>query len=131
LQLFFNDIMNLDVSQGYLAKICTKKLTPALQPAYTEAAEFIRNAPVIDTDETGHKNPAYNSTWIWCQQTPEAVFFYITNSRASKVLIDILGRDFCGAVICDYYSANKKLANLSKALIQYCWAHLVRDIKFL
>ncbi|MBN2455502.1 MAG: hypothetical protein JXB29_03040, partial [Sedimentisphaerales bacterium] len=34
LQLFFNDIMVLDVSQGYLVKICTKKLTPVLQPAY-------------------------------------------------------------------------------------------------
>lgn len=131
LQSFFNDIMDLDVSQGYLAKICTKKLTPALQPAYAEVAGFIRNAPVIGTDETGHKNPAYNSTWTWCQQTPEAVFFYITNSRASKVLLDILGRDFCGTVICDYYSANKKFADLTKALIQYCWAHLVRDIKFL
>ncbi len=131
LQLFFNDIMDLDVSQGYLAKICTKKLTPVLQPAYAEVAEFIRNAPVVGTDETGHKNPAYNSTWTWCQQTPEAVFFYITNSRASKVLLEILGQDFCGTVICDYYSANKKFANLTKAWIQYCWAHLVRDIKFL
>ena len=63
LQLFFSDIMNLDVSQGYLAKICTKKLSPALQPAYAEAGQFIRNAPVVGTDETGHKNPAYKSTW--------------------------------------------------------------------
>lgn len=131
LQSFFNDIMNLPVSQGYLAKICTKKLSPALQPAYAEAGQFIRNAPVVGTDETGHKNPAYKSTWTWCQQTPQAVFFYITNSRASKVLFDILGRDFCGTVICDYYSANKKFARLTEAWIQYCWAHLVRDIKFL
>ena len=131
LQLFFNDIMDLDISQGYLAKICTRKLSPVLQPAYTEVAGFIRNAPIVGTDETGHKNPAYNSTWTWCLQTPEAVFFYITNSRASKVLIDILGQDFCGTVICDYYSANKKFAKLTEAWIQYCWAHLIRDIKFL
>ena len=26
---------------------------------------------------------------------------------------------------------NKKFIRLSKALVQYCWAHLVRDIKFL
>ena len=52
LQLFFNDIMDLDVSQGYLAKICTKKLTPVLQPAYAEVTEFIRNAPIVGTDET-------------------------------------------------------------------------------
>ena len=34
LQSFFNDIMSLDVSQGFLTKICTKKLSPALQQAY-------------------------------------------------------------------------------------------------
>ena len=131
LQSLFNDIMDLDVSQGFLAKICTKKLSPALQPAYTEVGQFIRNAPVVGTDETGHKNPAYKSAWTWCQQTPQAVFFHISNSRASQVLLDILGRDYSGVIICDYYSANKKFIRLSNALVQYCWAHLIRDIKFL
>ena len=37
----------------------------------------------------------------------------------------------CGILICDYFSANKKFVQLSKALVQYCWAHLIRDIKFL
>ena len=131
LQAFFDEIMNLDVCQGYLSKVCTKKLSAALQPAYSEVAEFIRNAPVVGTDETGHKNPAYKSAWTWCQQTPQAVFFHISNSRASKVLIDILGSDFGGIVVCDYYSANKKFINDNDIQVQYCWAHLVRDIKFL
>jgi|ETNmetMinimDraft_15_1059895.scaffolds.fasta_scaffold21825_1 regulator of replication initiation timing len=131
LQAFFNDILNLDVSQGYLSKICTKKLSAALQPAYSEVAEFIRNAPVVGTDETGHKNPAYKRTWTWCQQTSGAVFFHISNSRASQVLTDILGSDFGGIVVCDYYSANKKFINDNDIKVQYCWAHLVRDIKFL
>jgi hypothetical protein len=131
LQSLFNDIMDLDVSQGFLAKICTKKLSPALQPAYAEVGDFIRNAPVVGTDETGHKNPAYKSAWTWCQQTPQAVFFHISNSRASQVLLDIFGRDYSGVITCDYYSANKKFIRLSNALVQYCWAHLIRDIKFL
>ena len=83
MQSCFDDIMDLDVSQGYLSKICTKKLSFALQPAYAEAGQFIRNAPVVGTDETGHKNPAYKSAWTWCQQTPAAVFFHISHSRAS------------------------------------------------
>ena len=131
LQSFFDDIMDLNISQSYLAKICTQKLSPALQPAYAEVGQLIRNAPIVGTDETGHKNPAYKSAWTWCQQTPEAVFFHISNSRASQVLIDILGKDYSGVITCDYYSANKKFIRLSKALVQYCWAHLIRDIKFL
>ena len=128
---FFDDIMDLNISKSYLAKICTKKLSPALQPAYAEVAECIRNAPVVGTDETGHKNPAYKSAWTWCQQTPKAVFFHISNSRASKVLVKILGKDYSGVITCDYFSANKKFIKMSKALVQYCWAHLIRDIKFL
>lgn len=131
LQTFFDDIMNLDVSQGFLSKTCTRKLSSALQPAYSEIAEFIRNSPIVGSDETGHKNPAYKSVWTWCQQTPQAVFFHISNSRASQVLIDILGSDFGGIVVCDYYSANKKFINDNDIQVQYCWAHLVRDIKFL
>ena len=131
LQSFFVDIMGLNVCQSYLAKICTKKLSPVLQPAYAEVGQFIRNAPVVGTDETGHKNPAYKSAWTWCQQTPDAVFFHISNSRASKVLLDILGKDYSGVITCDYFSANKKFIRLTKALVQYCWAHLIRDIKFL
>ena len=131
LQAFFDDIMNFDISQSYLAKICTKKLSSALQPAYGEVGQFIRNAPVVGTDETGHKNPAYKSAWTWCQQTSQVVFFHISNSRASQVLIDILGKDYCGIITCDYFSANKKFIRLSKASVQYCWAHLIRDIKFL
>lgn len=131
IQSFFDEIIKLKISQGYLSNVCTKKLSSALQPAYAEVAEFIRNAPIIGTDETGHKNPAYKSAWTWCQQTPDAVFFHISNSRASQVLIDILGKDYSGIITCDYYSANKKFIKLSKALVQYCWAHLIRDIKFL
>jgi len=131
LQAFFNDVMNLEVCQGFLTKVCTRKLSPALQLAYAEAAERIRNAPIVGTDETGHKNPAYKSAWTWCQQTPEAVFFHISPSRASQVLLDILGEDFSGIVVCDYLSANRKFVNDCGILVQYCWAHLVRDIKFL
>ena len=131
LESFFADIMDLDVSQGFLSKVCTRKLSSALQPAYAQVAEFIRNAPIVGSDETGHKNPAYKSAWTWCQQTPGAVFYHISNSRASQVLIDILGRDFSGTVICDYFSANKKFVNDNNITVQYCWAHLTRDIKFL
>ena len=121
----------VNIRQGYLSKWCTQKLSPALQPAYAEVAQFIRRAPIIGTDETGHKNPAYKSAWTWCQQTGQAVFFHISDSRASRVLIDILGLDYSGIITCDYFSANKKFIQLSKALVQYCWAHLIRDMKFL
>jgi len=59
------------------------------------------------------------------------VFFHISNSRGSKVLVDILGTYFNGTVICDYFSANKKFVNDNDIPVQFCFAHLIRDIKFL
>jgi transposase len=66
LQAFFDDVINLDISSGYLVKCCTHKLSPALIPSYEEALQYSRNAPIVGSDETGHKNPAYKSIWTWC-----------------------------------------------------------------
>jgi len=70
-QAFFDDVMNLDISSGYLVKSCTQKLSPALIPSYEEALQYIRNAPIVGSDETGHKNPAYKSIWTWCRACVE------------------------------------------------------------
>lgn len=131
LKSYFSEILNLNISRGFLSKICTRKLSLAIKAAYDEVGRFIRSALVVGTDETGHNNPAYKSTWTWCQQTPQAVYFHNINSRGSQVLFDILGSDYSGVIECDYFSANKKFVRLSNALVQYCWAHIIRDIKFL
>jgi hypothetical protein len=131
LKSYFSEILNLNISRGFLSKICTDKLSLVLQPAYDEIGHFIHNAPVVGSDETGHNNPAYKSAWTWCQQTPQAVYFHNINSRGSQVLFDILGSDYSGVIECDYFSANRKFVRLSGASVQYCWAHIIRDIKFL
>ena len=46
-------------------------------------------------------------------------------------LSSLFCKDYSGVITCDYFSANKKFIKLSNALVQYCWAHLIRDIKFL
>ena len=84
----------------------------------------------MGTDETGH-NDAGELHWVWCQQHREAAFFHISDSRGSKVLRKILGKDFQGVLQCDYFSANKKYAQDHSIPVQYCWAHLIRDIKSL
>jgi hypothetical protein len=124
------EVFGLPVSEGYLTKICTKSLSTALQPAYAEIAQAIRNAAVVGTDETGH-NDAGQLHWVWCQQDRQAAFFHISDSRGSKILKEILGSDFDGVLQCDYFSANKKYVQDHLIPVQYCWAHLIRDIKSL
>lgn len=126
----FNDVIELDISQSYLVKCCNKKLSPALIPAYSDALDYIRNAAVVGTDETGHKDSG-NKNWTWCQHADDVVFFRICNSRASKILFENLGKDFNAILLADFFSANRMFIRLTDSKVQWCWAHLVRDIKFI
>lgn len=58
--------------------------------------------------------------------------FKIDPSRSSQVLLDVLGAEFDGVLGCDYFSAYRKYMKLAdNVLVQFCLAHLIRDIKFL
>jgi len=46
-------------------------------------------------------------------------------------LIDVLGKEFDGALGCDYFSAYRKYMKDFNVSIQFCIAHLIRDIRFL
>ena len=126
----FNDVMEFNICQGYLVKCCNKKLSQALIPAYSDALEYIRNAAVVGTDETGHKDSG-NKNWTWCQHADDVVFFRICNSRGSKILLENLGKDFNSILLADFFSANRMFVRLTGSRVQWCWAHLVRDIKFI
>ncbi len=59
------------------------------------------------------------------------MLFKIDKSRGSKVLIDVLGKEFNGVMGCDYFSAYRKYMKDFNVSIQFCIAHLIRDIRFL
>ena len=46
-------------------------------------------------------------------------------------LKEFLGETFGGVVGCDYHSAYRKFLHDIGASMQFCWAHLIRDVKFL
>jgi len=87
LQACFKDIMSLDISQSYLAKVCTQKLSVALQPAYATVAKHIRNAHIVGSDETGHKNfrgPRSNQRGHGVNKHAMQFFFISANRAAQK-----------------------------------------------
>ena len=47
------------------------------------------------------------------------------------MLIDVLGEEFDGLIGCDYFSAYRKFMKDFNITIQFCLAHLIRDIRFL
>jgi hypothetical protein len=127
---FFRDVLALPISGGHLSGCCTGKLSEALQPAYTEAAAALRKEAVLGSDETGHYH-AGEGYWTWCLRAAGFTVFRIDATRSAQVLVDLLGEDFGGLLTVDYYSANRSFARRYGVRTQYCWSHLLRDVKFL
>ncbi len=128
-QQFFKEIMRLNVSRGMLSK-ATQKVSASLKPAYQQLAEHLPDESYLGIDETGHKDNG-DKYWTWCFQRPEYSFFHIDKSRGSKVLFEMLGQEYEGVIGCDFWGAYRKFVRLGNATVQYCMAHLIREIRFL
>ncbi len=126
---FFRDIIGIPISRGYLAKIISK-VSLALEKPYEELLNRLPLESRVNVDETGHKENG-DRFWTWVFKADLYVLFKIDKSRGSKVLIDVLGEEFDGVLGSDYFSAYRKFMREFNVSIQFCIAHLIRDIKFL
>jgi transposase len=126
---FLRDVVGVKISRGYLAKLIAK-VSESLAPAYAELFERLPGEPVLNIDETGHTENR-QKFWTWCFRAAQYTLFRIDKSRSSKVLIDVLGTEFNGVLGCDYFSAYRKYMRDFNVLVQFCMAHLIRDVKFL
>jgi len=108
----------------------TQKVSAALKPAYEQMVELLPEESYLGIDETGHKNNG-DKYWTWCFQTSHYTLFHIDKSRGSKVLFELLGKEYEGIIGCDFWGAYRKFFRLGSATVQYCMAHLIREIRFL
>ena len=126
---YLYDVWGEKVTKGYLAKVLQKG-SLALEPCYDELLKALPFQQVVNGDETGHKENGKNF-WTWVFRSNIFTLFKISPSRGSDVLIDVLGKEFDGVLGCDYFSAYRKFMTDFDVRIQFCLAHLIRDVKFL
>jgi transposase len=126
---FLRDVVGVTVSRGQLRKVCAKA-SDSLDVAYEELLAAAREQAVLNVDETGHKEYAQR-LWTWCFRAAMFTLFKIDPSRSSQVLVDVLGAEFQGVLGCDYFSAYRKYMADGNVLVQFCLAHLLRDVRFL
>jgi len=86
-----------------------------------------REEKTLNIDETGWKDSG-SRYWVWVFRNQLIAYFVISKTRGSKVLREVLGETFGGAITSDFYGANIGYASHG---LQLCLAHLIRDIKFL
>jgi transposase len=129
IEQFFDQVLHLDISRGMLCK-ATQKVSDALADCHQQLLERLSKEPQIGVDETGHHNNG-DLYWTWCFQTKSCSVFYISRSRGCEVLSSVLGNDYAGIIGCDYWGAYRKYARLFDVRMQYCLAHLIREIRFI
>jgi transposase len=132
IQTFLGDVLSLPLSTGQIAKI-VQKATVALGPSHAELEAALPGQSMINIDETGHPENG-KKLWTWGFHVPGSrgfTWFHIDPSRSTEVLYEFLGETFSGVIGCDYYSVYRKFLNETDAVVQFCWAHLIRDVKFL
>src|SRR3954449_5777734 len=126
---FLRDVVRVTISRGQLVKIIGK-VSEALEQPYAELLEGLPAQARLNIDETGHKQNGARM-WTWCFRASLYTLFKIDPTRSGDVLLEVLGREFDGVLGCDYFSAYRRYQREFGVLIQFCLAHLIRDVKFL
>lgn len=128
--------LGVDVSRS---TICKKILnvSEALAFAHGELLEALPKQDRLNVDETGHKDHPFEKSgkrgkhWIWIFAAVTFTVFKIVKSRGTDVLREVLGGN-CEAILgSDFYGTYKRFMKDAPVKVQFCWAHLIRDIRFL
>jgi transposase len=126
---FLRDVVRVTISRGQLSKIIGK-VCAALDDPYQELLKALPGENRLNVDETGHKDNG-KRMWTWCFRASLYTLFKIDPHRSGDVLIEVLGKEFDGVLGCDCFSAYRRYMREFDVTLQFCLAHLIRDVKFL
>jgi transposase len=129
IRTFLRDVVGVTISRGELSKILGK-VSQALDKPYEELLRLLPSEAIVNADETGHKDNG-KRWWTWCFRAELYTLYHIDAYRSADVLMDILGTEFQGILGCDYFSAYRRYMRECGVRLQFCLAHLIRDVKFL
>jgi transposase len=117
------------ISRGQLAKVIAK-VSDAVEHAWRELLEELPGQAVLNVDETGHKDQG-DRMWTWCFRASLFAPFKIDPSRSADVLTEVLGEEFQGVLGCDFFPAYRRFMREFSVRLQFCLAHLIREVKYL
>ena len=126
---FLRDVVGVTISRGQLVKVIAK-VAQALEQPYQELLDDLPGQATLNVDETSHKDKGA-LFWTWCFRAELYTLFKIDPTRSADVLIEVLGREFDGVLGCDCFSAYRRYMRQFDVRLQFCLAHLVREVKFL
>ena len=120
----------LPVSPGTLAN-SLKRFVPLFEPVADAILAHQNEAVLRHADETGWRVQALRGedrssrAWLWTSVSSDAVSFHIDPSRSAEAALELFGEALLDTgIVCDRYSAYKRLARLREGLVTlaFCWS---------
>jgi hypothetical protein len=100
------------------------RLSAFFTATYMALTAALRKAEAVYADETGWKMDGLR-WWLWVFTNPDLTVYQAAPTRGSDVPRAILGENFEGTVIADFYAAYNSLPGSS----QKCLGHFFRELK--
>lgn len=122
IQRFLEAVYGLHLGPPEITKIL-HKVAQCSKAEVQRLVCAIRGSPAAGADETGWREEGVNG-YIWSFSTPDVRYFIRDRSRSGKVAENVLGEDYEGVVVSDFYCGYNVLLGRH----QRCWVHLVRDL---
>ena len=117
----FQELAGITVSPGGISQALAR-ISQWLDVEKEQLLEAIRSSPQVHADETGWRLDGKKS-WLWALANERLVYYYVDRSRGRKVIKELLGEDFNGTLISDFYSVYLNLPYR----MQKCLVHLLRE----
>lgn len=116
-------LCRLRISVGEVNQMLSR-LATAGASAYAALQKQLRASRYVHGDETGWRENGQNG-YLWSFSTPQVAYFTYPKTRAGSVVTAVLGQDYGGIVVSDFYTGY----NTHFGLHQRCWVHLLRDVQ--
>jgi transposase len=117
------ELAGLDLTAGGLSQMIDR-MADRVEGDYERLVNQIRGSPAVNADETSWwvGGPGW---WLWTFTCPEVTVYRVDESRASKVVDQVLGEDFAGVLVSDCLSSY----NVATCRKHKCIAHHLRAIE--
>ncbi len=124
----------LPVSPGTLAS-SIHRLMPLFAPLSQAILAHLKAAAVLHGDETSWRVQSLKAirgtgkAWLWCAVSRDAVWFHVDARRNAEAAGKLFAGVGAGTVlVCDAFSAYKKLARVLGGILilAWCWSHVRR-----
>jgi transposase len=124
----FTNVFDIPMSTPTALDICNR-VADKLTPSYEKMNEELKKSNVINADETG-SNQNGRSEWLWAFFTSSLAFFVFFPQRGGEIVEKVLGKCFKGIIGCDGWQTYKTYSEKYGVMLQRCWAHLIREVKY-